>query len=279
MIESAQQLVTHAAVLRALTARHVEEDHQQPPHAYSASPHFQFDFENFQQNGSHTVIGLIPLLMKVIHWLVTGTLVLTLSLLTYTVFYYAVMPARAASEPLYFDYTQKATPTFIYSPHQSDDIHAKTSNACFHPWAAVDLFAKHIAWEAIATNDVLPKPKTQTRVLDAGHAYYIETLLELPESHFNRNSGMFGVVVELWSSNGTMLAVSRRSTRFPNASPWIDVLYKLVRILGFLVDALKETKVLILSSFSNFVETPDLPLVSLLTCQLLCGFGFAFFPD
>ena len=276
-IQSAQQVVTHAAVLRALTTRHIEEHRQQPQHAFSAAPHFQFNFENFQQNGAHTVIGLIPMLMKVIHWLVTGTLVLTLSFLTYFVFYRAVMPAPAASEPLYFDYTQTATPTFVYSPHQSDDIDAKNPTTCFHPWAAIDLFAKHTAWDAIATNDVLPKPKAQTRVLDAGHAYYIETLLELPESHFNRNSGMFGVVVELWSSNGKMLAVSRRSTRFPNASPWIDVMYKFVRILGFLVDALKETKVIVLSSFSNFVESPDLPLVSLLTCQLLCAFGFAFF--
>lgn len=211
-----------------------------------------FSFEEVK-NGIPTVIGLIPLIWNIIKLVAIGSIILFLSAAIYMVFYYAAMPPRAATEALYFDYTQPAELAFpsMQSTHTS----------CAHPLASIDLFASHDSWEAIATNDILPPPKAKEQLLVSGRAYYIETLLELPDTPLNRLSGMFGVVTELYASNGTMLAVSRRSARYPYSSPWIETLNKLLRIGGILLGAMKESKTITVSSFSHFVESPALPLV------------------
>jgi hypothetical protein len=63
---------------------------------------------------------------------------------------------------------------------------------------------------------------TTDRLLVPRKAYFIEIALKLPESELNQGYGIFGVVVELQSTNSTVLAISRRSARMPYTSNWVS---------------------------------------------------------
>ena len=128
------------------------------------------------------------------------------------------------------------------------------------PWAVADLFVKTSSWEAIQS-DVLPKARTDVGVLTSGREHYIEVALDLPESQVNLDAGLFGVFVELQSSNGTKLAVSMRSSRMPYQSSFISTIKKSVLLVPFLIGALHETKTIVVPSFRHLVESSSLPLV------------------
>lgn len=128
------------------------------------------------------------------------------------------------------------------------------------PHAVVDLFSQQDQWVAHHPS-IMPPAKSKTRMLPRGTHHYIEVLLDLPESELNRNMGMFGVLVELQSSNKTMLASSMRSARFPHESKWIAVTRKIICIVPIMLGALQETRRLLIPSFRFFVESKALPLV------------------
>jgi len=232
--------------------------------------------------------GFLPFVGRLVRIGLLATLLFSISLASYLVLYSSVMPRYRAAEPLYFDYTgasmayenrrlfAASDETTKNAKNVSSAIHreprmessfrqeaAKPDDCHTGPWAWVDLFAKHSSWEALE-DSVVPAPKQHTRLLDQNRAYSIETILTLPETSKNRErAGMFGVVIELWSSNWTRkLAVSRRSVRFPHQSVWISNIRKSLCLLPLLIGALDETRRVLVPSFRHYVESPELPLVS-----------------
>lgn len=212
--------------------------------------------------------GLFPFLGRVIKFTVIVTGLLFLSAITYLVFYSWIMPNQYASETLYFDYTQScAAPVSKRAPRpptkSSVPFALTQSRRSDHsgsaPWAWVDLFAKHSSWTAYDEH-ILPQPRAREHLLDPHQAYYIEAVVVLPDSSINQNAGMFGIEVELYSVNGTSLAVSRRSVRYPHTSVWIAVIGKLLTLIPILIGAVEETRSLTVASFRHFVESPTAPL-------------------
>lgn len=207
------------------------------------------------------VIGLIPWLLQMLKFILLGSLLLLASGASYAVFYQAVMPPRHATVPLHFDYSPPIETEVIIATRPIF-LRAKPSgsNPFVVPTAAVDLFAKHVAWEAIH-EAVAPRLLTQKRLLHSRQAYYIELLLFLPESANNRDAGLFGVVTDLRSSNATTLARSTRWTQLTHESTWISISRKLVCLPAFWIGALTEFRTIEVAAFRHFVESRDLPLV------------------
>jgi hypothetical protein len=128
------------------------------------------------------------------------------------------------------------------------------------PYAMIDLFSRQDQWFAHHP-DIAPPPKTQTRILPRHVPHYIEVELEVPESEHNKNLGMFGVWVQLQSSNRTLLASSIRTVRMPHESKWISVVRKAICIVPLMLGALQENRRVLVPSFRFFVESDRLPLV------------------
>lgn len=202
--------------------------------------------------------GIIPFFIRQIKRLLKFLVIFSLSLVSYHVLYTLVMPSFSVSAPIHFDYTGASPPSF--SPtFESYKGHESTLPT---PWGSIDLFAKH-HWDVVETEDVLPTPHTSHQLLVSNRAYFMELILVLPESDTNRAStGIFGVKVELASNNGTVLAVSRRSARFPHQSKWISTLEKLVLLVPLMLGVMEESKHIAVPAFRHYVESRDHPLVS-----------------
>jgi hypothetical protein len=91
-------------------------------------------------------------------------------------------------------------------------------------------------------------------------SYYVEVRLALPDSDANKGAGMFVVVTDLVSSNGTQLATSRRSARYPHRTPWIATARQAVWLVPLLAGAAEEVTYVGLSPFRHYVESEELPL-------------------
>ena len=89
-----------------------------------------------------------------------------------------------------------------------------------------------------------------------------EVALTLPESEINLIAGMFGVFVELQSSNGTKLAFSMRAARLPYESPGIAFARKVVFLIPLLIGAVQESKTIVIPAFRHVVESSEQPMVS-----------------
>lgn len=218
-------------------------------------------------------VGILPILKQFA--IISSILIflLSTSLILYALFYMMIMPGYNATAKLYFDHSGIANhPTTRILPTKIDPVcnfqDNNTSNpTCSFlpnwkknaPWAVADLFSKHSHWEAFH-DECIPNLVTERRLLKPGHSYYMEVSLDLPESNINRNSGIFGVAVELQSSNGTTLASSIRSSRMPHETSWISNIRKTILIVPILIGAIQESKVVTISSFRHFVEVSDLPL-------------------
>lgn len=202
--------------------------------------------------------GIIPSFIRLVKRVLKVVALLSISLISYHVFYISAMPSFSVSVPIHFDYTGAPTCSSL-TTYETDK--GTNENALSSPWASSDLFARH-HWDSLETEDIIPTPHTSQRLLVANRAYFMELLLVLPESEINRDStSIFGVKVELASHNGTVLAVSRRSARFPHQSQWINTLQKLVLLVPLMVGALDESKFIVVSAFRNYVESNDHPLV------------------
>ena len=217
-------------------------------------------------------IGIIPWIKRIVRFIMVTTLIFASSVITYGSFYLIVMPGHHATEQLYFDYTCRgssdgeqvceATENGVVSCEtEPQDIMKK----CF-PVATVDLFARHTPWQAYQS-DVVPKQLTEKRILKSRQHYLIEIALVMPESNVNLDSGMFGVSVELQSSNNTMLASSIRSVRLVHESSWIGIIRKSICLVPLLMGALTESRTVVVSSFRHYVESPEYPLVGALVMQ------------
>lgn len=217
--------------------------------------------------------GIIPFFIRQIKRLLKFLAILSLSLISYHLFYTLAMPSFSVSAPIHFDYTGAHPPSFspAFKKYKGYEHVLPT------PWASIDLFAKH-HWDMVETEDVLPTPHTSHRLLVPSRAYFMELVLVLPESDMNRAStGIFGVKVELASHNGTALAVSRRSARFPHQSKWIATLQKAALLIPLMVGAMEESKHVVVPVFRHYVESCDHPLVSCrkkFLCKVVSGLPF-----
>lgn len=207
--------------------------------------------------------GIIPFCIRQIKRLLKFLVILSLSLISYHLLYMLAMPSFSVTSPIHFDYTGMSARSFspIFETYKAPDNDLPT------PWGSIDLFAKH-QWDMVHTKDVLPTPHTSHRLLVSNRAYFMELVLVLPESDRNRDStGIFGVKVELASHNGTTLAVSRRSARFPHQSRWISTLQKAALIVPLMMGAMEESKHVVVPVFRHYVESRDHPLVR---CRVKC---------
>jgi len=240
--------------------------------------------------------GILPFLGRLFQLLFLWLVVMGVSLFSYLAFYHWSMPSIVASEKLYFDYSETAScAAFPGKPVGSDfqsnvphngerqlfgwppcpsplpsevEEELETNGSVpppncrlLHPHATVDLLSRHGgAWTALHES-VIPHPRSLHRLLVPQQLYLIDVRLRLPDSlHNHHRVGMFAVFVELVSNNGTVLAQSRRSIRYPHRTPWIAAARQGIRILPLVVGAADETTELALMPFRHFAESQDLPL-------------------
>jgi hypothetical protein len=270
---SVQRIMAEAAT-RTMVAAMTRQAKARPPPRYAPVGE-DFPFDPNYVHVDHAFMGVFPFLGRVFKTLAIGSILLVISGGSYALFYQAAMPSLSAAHPLFFDYTGPLNPSFLgksnpppldYTGVFTSTFYGKlynnhTKDQRPEPWAVVDLFARHSSWEALQT-DVLPQPIAEHRLLKAKQPYFIEVVLTLPDSNLNREPGMFGVVTELYSHNGTQLAVSRRSTRFPHQSPWITTVRKIFCLIPLLLGAVDEARTVVVPSFRHFVESSGHPLVS-----------------
>jgi hypothetical protein len=215
------------------------------------------------QTRSDAFVGIIPALLKAAKWLLLMVMFLLSSLFVYGLFYVAIMPGHSVAEKLNFDYTGIAkhpvrSPVLSKTHFRYQNPHI-LSNA---PWAVADFFSQHSQWEGYADNSV-PPPLTNNRVLKAGNMYQVDVSLDLPESDVNIMSGVISVIVEILSSDGTLLATSVRSTRLPHETAWVSTIRKGILLVPLLIGAAEEIRRVEVPSFRYLVENEDMPLVSI----------------
>ncbi|KAL3798383.1 hypothetical protein HJC23_005036 [Cyclotella cryptica] len=92
-------------------------------------------------------------------------------------------------------------------------------------------------------------------VLKTGQKYFIEVVLTLPESDVNRKLGMFMLIVDLRSSDGSLLAKSKQSSLFPYESGVVGLARKLILLLPLVSGVMTETKTISLLCFDNYVDS------------------------
>jgi hypothetical protein len=243
-MESVGRLAVRAAGTaadRAMTRMHLLEDNM-------------YSHQERIHEVQETFIGIIPWIKRIIYVWFVSSILLSLAVAQYGIFYIITMPAHHAAEQLYFVYTDE---TCKISLSEMSHVHG-----CSPPVATMDLFMRHAQWEGFH-DDVLPQPLASKRVLKQRQPYFMEIALGLPETNANLQAGMFGVAVELQSSNGTTLASSIRSVRLPHESPWVGVVRKVIWLPGLLVGACTESRTLLIPSFRNYIESSENPLVRL----------------
>ena len=270
-MQSSQASYAPIRRLLALAATHAlarAQDHRIP---HNDVP--EYNERNHDNNTAvtDTFVGIIPIVRRIFFVYACGIALLTSSATIYGLFYLAVMPSHQVAETLFFDYTGLANhpapvcvdgdfgeESALSSPYRPSPEQLRAA-----PWAAVDLFAKHTSWEALESV-VVPAPvvKGAHGLLKAGKSHYIEVALALPESEINLMTGMFGVYVELQSSNGTRLALSSRTARLPHESRVVALIRKVFLLIPLLIGALQETKTVVVPSFRHLVESSEQPLVS-----------------
>jgi Putative adipose-regulatory protein (Seipin) len=225
--------------------------------------------------------GFVPMMNRACRFLFHCFLLLSTSISSYAIFYcgYA-MPRKFVTRQLYFDY--------------SNEQH--NYNNTLTAIALVDLTKQNdVSWQAMIED--VTSPYTQ-RALIPLSSYFIELVLDLPESDSNKQGGMFGIHTEIlsmvakkqpieqnhnWNEaaktnteitklNRTMkvLAMSRRSSRFPHSSHWITLIEKFCLIVPLLIHSAEESKTVSVFAFRHYFESMEYPLVRTTKTETLC---------
>ena len=281
---SSRVLVHHASALQRSRFQYYDGEYQ---YYY---PYYDYPPEEAK------FIGIIPWALKILRIFAIGLMLLASSTICYGIFYWAVMPGNYASRPLFFDYTGTAEythhdvvtldPTVPAVPQKTKkskriwNKHVATISATpttpdsctYTPWATVDLFAREqaVTWGDTLHPDLMPPQETKDRILQPKQGYYVEVYLTLPESSVNRQTGMFGVAVDLLSQPSgdnddtkIKLASSVRSARLPHESGWLAVARKLAWIFPITFFGMEESQTVVVPSFRHIVESKEYPLVGL----------------
>jgi hypothetical protein len=301
------------ASIRLLTqgvASIIEHRYQRQSDQQYADEPPRFPHDDEENDNTFSFIGIFPFLRNLLLVWSFAVILMLLSLGEYGLFYSLAMPGLHSKNVLHFDYTGMGIANQIQREISSEaSCSAKTSaeristnstiddggNSLFNdgscgrelsknevllqsaPIAVVDLFSNHNSWQHYHP-DVVPQPKREKQILKTGAPYFIEILLDLPESETNREKvGMFSVVVDLLSSppSGTgnpdtdddtlrtttkLLASSTRTARMPHESLWISVVRKALCIIPHVFGAIPESRRVTVPSYRFFVESEEFPL-------------------
>jgi Putative adipose-regulatory protein (Seipin) len=182
---------------------------------------YGFDSSIWNDNRGEEFIGFIPMFGRLLFYMFQMYFLLAISAVTYyTVYHVYAMPRCFVNRPLYFDYmpselhdnrfknlgSVRMNMQNFYNDSIRDEMSATVTAR-----ASVDLTKnKDVAWESHLTISLSGQPIR--RILDPYHKYYIELLLDLPDTHRNRHGGMFGIRTELYTASPTKDINSQKET-------------------------------------------------------------------
>jgi Putative adipose-regulatory protein (Seipin) len=256
-----QRLLLEAPVVAAaaLTRRpayllHHDDGHEPQYHYYY---HHVYDdgAPHYQQHNRGFFYWCWRFFVTAFQLLVLGFL----SMGSYAVFYHVNQPIILHYQQFQLDY--------YYGTNKNDDQQPVTSST---PSAIVRLQqSQPYQWTAMvddveaASGGGVPFLGDR-RIVPPRQAFYVELTLTLPESPRNVfNTGVFGVVTELYGSNNTttvLLATSRRSLRFPYRSAWIRTVANIVTLPFLLLHVTAEVQTVTDCVFRHVLESETYPL-------------------
>lgn len=157
--------------------------------------------------------------------IISGILIVWLSIFLYTAFYYAYVPSISYVRPVHLQFMA------------CDD----TKGMCSFPWARVQLTNKQ-------------------QLLMVGQPYKVNLHLEMPESEANKELGMFMVCAELHSRDGFMVKKACRSTMLHYRSSLLHALTTLTFSPMMIFGTTEEKQNVVLELFGNFEEDQSHPV-------------------
>uniref|UniRef100_A0A3Q2CIS2 Seipin n=2 Tax=Cyprinodon variegatus TaxID=28743 RepID=A0A3Q2CIS2_CYPVA len=191
------------------------------------------------------ILGISRARQRVLQGLTVFSIVILLLLIAaflYGTFYFSYMPKAAFSAPVYYYYRT--------------DCESPSSFWCSYPVANVSLM------------------RSKNHALTFGQAYRMYLQLEMPDSPANHEVGMFMIKTTCFSQGGDKLASSARtasqlqkasSSRFGMLRYQSDLLKTLGTLLflpAFLSGAAEQKQVVDVELFSEFVDDPYAPSVT-----------------
>jgi len=166
-------------------------------------------------------------LMSFLSTILTGVLVLALSIFLYATFYYAYMPVEMHHIPIHLQFQP-----------------CKDSNArCSFPSANLSL--------------------SRNQKLHQGQTYSISLRLEIPDSPVNENHGMFMTCLKISSATGDQIGESCKSSISQYRSPLLRTMETVTYSPTLLTGWSSQKQDLHINYFSNFQTDPRTPAESI----------------
>jgi len=170
----------------------------------------------FTDKTSHVVMSFLSTIL-------TGVLVLALSVFLYATFYYAYMPVEMHHIPIHLQFQP-----------------CKDSNArCSFPSANLSL--------------------SRNQKLHQGQTYSISLRLEIPDSPVNENHGMFMTCLKISSASGDQIGESCKSSISQYRSPLLRTMETVTYSPTLLTGWSSQKQDLHINYFSNFQTDPRTP--------------------
>uniref|UniRef100_A0A3Q2DTP6 Seipin n=1 Tax=Cyprinodon variegatus TaxID=28743 RepID=A0A3Q2DTP6_CYPVA len=179
------------------------------------------------------ILGISRARQRVLQGLTVFSIVILLLLIAaflYGTFYFSYMPKAAFSAPVYYYYRT--------------DCESPSSFWCSYPVANVSLM------------------RSKNHALTFGQAYRMYLQLEMPDSPANHEVGMFMIKTTCFSQGGDKLASSARTGMLRYQSDLLKTLGTLLFLPAFLSGAAEQKQVVDVELFSEFVDDPYAPSVT-----------------
>jgi len=163
------------------------------------------------------------MLMSFLSTILTGVLVLALSVFLYATFYYAYMPVEMHHIPIHLQ----------FQPCRD------TSTRCSFPAANLSL--------------------SRNQKLHQGQTYSISLRLEIPDSPINENHGMFMTCLKISTAVGEQIGESCKSSISQYRSPLLRTMETVTYSLTLLTGWSSQKQDIHINYFSNFQTDPRTP--------------------
>merc|ERR1712002_817757 len=161
--------------------------------------------------------------MSFLSTILTGVLVLALSVFLYATFYYAYMPVEMHHIPIHLQ----------FQPCRD------TSTRCSFPAANLSL--------------------SRNQKLHQGQTYSISLRLEIPDSPVNENHGMFMTCLKISSASGDQIGESCKSSISQYRSPLLRTMETVTYSPTLLTGWSTQKQEVLINYFSNFQTDPRTP--------------------
>lgn len=275
----------------AMTALHL----QSYAHDGNSPPYFNHATIKDTAEVGRTFFGflgsVIHFIRQTVRYTLIGAFLLTTSTAMYALAYVAIMPENHATEPIFFDYNYKGCgiepcpPTAVIdlaSMHTQWQAHV--SDVVYHLNDEHDTNNINTCTDSCANVTVAKDEQLQNtpRIMIPNHSYFIQIALNLPESEFNRQLGMFMVEVRLQSKikndslteiNGNrnmnakheneeikLLAKSSRPTMLPYQSAYVSFVKNSFIMLPLILGAVPECRTVVIECFDHYKESMNYPM-------------------